>query len=86
MMPDTKVRWKHAWKGALITALLFTFGKVLIGFYLGQSALASTYGASASVVIILLWTYYSTLILLFGAEVVKTLQFKSIENSGFTSA
>lgn len=73
-LPDTKVLWRYAWKGALVTSLLFTAGKVLIGFYLGQSALSSTYGASASVVIILMWTYYSTLILFFGAEVTKVLQ------------
>lgn len=85
-VPDTKVMWRHAWKGALFTSLLFTAGKVLIGFYLGQSALASTYGASASVIIILMWTYYSTLILLFGAEVVKVLQYKYSPESRPTPA
>lgn len=73
-LPDTPVRWGAAAKGALLTSLLFTLGKIGIGFYLGQSAFSSTYGASASVIIILLWTYYSTLILFFGAEVTKAIQ------------
>ena len=54
--------------GALATAVLFTFGQLLIGLYLGQSSMASTYGAAGSVMILLLWVYYSCQILLFGAE------------------
>jgi len=54
--------------GAAVTSLLFTVGKVVIGFYLGHSALTSAYGAAASLVIFLIWIYYSAQILLFGAE------------------
>ena len=57
--------------GSLVTALLFTFGKFLIGYYLGKSNVASSYGAAASIITILLWIYYSSLILLFGAEFTK---------------
>ena len=68
VLPDAKIRWRHVWVGALITTLLFTLGKYLIGFYLGSSSLNSAYGAAGSLVIILLWVYYSTVIFLFGAE------------------
>ncbi len=67
-LPDVKIRWRHVWKGAVLTAALFTLGKSLIGFYLGQSDLTSTYGAAASIVIILLWVNYSSYILFIGAE------------------
>ena len=59
------------WIGALVTGVLFTIGKVLIGWYLGRSDVASSYGAAASLITILLWIYYSSLILLFGAELTK---------------
>jgi len=68
VLPDAKIKWRHVWVGALITTLLFTFGKYLIGFYLGNSSFNSAYGAAGSLVIILLWVYYSTVIFLFGAE------------------
>jgi membrane protein len=67
-LPDVKIRWRHVWKGAILTAGLFTLGKSLIGLYLGQSDLTSTYGAAASIVIILLWVNYSSWILFIGAE------------------
>ncbi len=67
-LPDVKIKWSRIWKGAILTAALFTVGKSLIGFYLGQSNLASTYGAAASVVIVLLWVNYSSWILFIGAE------------------
>lgn len=67
-LPDAEVLWKDVWAGALMAALLFTIGKYLLGFYLGSAAIASAYGAAASVIVFLLWTYYSSMILFFGAE------------------
>jgi membrane protein len=67
-IPDTRIPWRDVRMGAAVTSLLFTVGKVLIGYYLGHSALTSAYGAAASLVIFLIWIYYSALILLFGAE------------------
>ena len=63
--------WRDVWTGAIVTALLFTAGKVLIGVYIGRSGIASAYGAAASIITIMLWIYYSSLILLFGAEFTK---------------
>ena len=68
LIPDTIIPWRDVWMGAAVTSLLFTVGKVLIGFYLGHSALTSAYGAAASLVVFLIWIYYSAQILLFGAE------------------
>jgi membrane protein len=68
VLPDAKIKWKDVWVGAMITTLLFTIGKYLIGFYLGASTLNTAYGAAGSLVIILIWVYYSTMIFLFGAE------------------
>jgi membrane protein len=67
-IPDTTIPWRDVRMGAVITSLLFTLGKVVIGLYLGHSALTSAYGAAASLVILLIWIYYSAQILLFGAE------------------
>ena len=67
-VPDAKIAWSDVWIGAALTALLFTIGKALIGLYIGYSSLSSTYGAAASLVVILLWVYYSAQILFFGAE------------------
>ncbi len=67
-LPDAKIWWKSVWGGAFITAILFTIGKELLGLYFGQSDPASTYGAAGSLVLILLWVSYSSLILFFGAE------------------
>jgi membrane protein len=67
-VPDAKIAWADVWIGAALTALLFTIGKALIGLYIGYSSLSSTYGAAASLVVILLWVYYSAQILFFGAE------------------
>jgi membrane protein len=67
-IPDTEIPWGDVRMGAAVTALLFTAGKVFIGLYLGHSALTSAYGAAASLVIFLVWIYYSAQILLFGAE------------------
>jgi membrane protein len=68
ILPDAKIAWRDVWIGAVVTAALFTIGKALIGVYLGQSGLATSYGAAGSVVVLLTWVYYSALILLFGAE------------------
>jgi len=68
ILPDAKLRWKDVWVGAAVTAVLFTIGKFLIGLYIGQSSIASSYGAMGSLLVFLLWVYYSSAILLFGAE------------------
>ena len=67
-LPDVKIAWRDVWVGALVTALLFALGRFLIGYYIGSSSAASTYGAAGSLVVLLLWIYYSAQILLFGAE------------------
>ena len=67
-LPDVRISWRKVWKGALLTAVLFTLGKYLIGLYLGHSNLASTYGAAASVIVIMLWVNYSSWIFFIGAE------------------
>lgn len=67
-IPDTTIPWRDVRMGAAVTSLFFMVGKVAIGFYLGHSALTSAYGAAASLVIFLIWIYYSAQILLFGAE------------------
>lgn len=71
LLPAARIEWSDVWIGSLVTGLLFTVGKFLIGYYLGKSNIASSYGAAASVITILLWIYYSSLILLFGAEFTK---------------
>ena len=67
-LPDVPIAWSDVWHGAIATGLLFTVGKSLLGLYLGRSAVASSYGAAGSLVVVLLWIYYSSMILLFGAE------------------
>ncbi len=67
-MPRTPVAWRDVWFGALITALLFTVGKTLIGVYIGRSGVASVFGAASSLVVLLLWVYYSAQVFLLGAE------------------
>jgi len=68
ILPDVKIRWRDVWLGAVITTLLFVAGKFLIGFYLGNSHIATTYGAAGSFVVILFWVYFSSIIVLFGAQ------------------
>jgi membrane protein len=68
MLPNVAIAWSDVCVGAVLTSLLFTVGKLLIGFYIGKSALASAYGATGSLVIVVAWIYYSALILYFGAE------------------
>lgn len=67
-LPDVKIRWRHVWVGSFVTALMFNIGKEFIGFYLGRSTLASAYGAAGSLVVLLLWIYYSVQVLFMGAE------------------
>jgi membrane protein len=67
-VPDIHVPWRDVWEGAAVTSLLFTIGKFAIGLYLGKSTLASSYGAAGSLVVLLVWVYYSAQILFFGAE------------------
>ena len=67
-LPAATLRWKDVWIGAAVTSLLFSIGKLIIGLYLGNGAIGSTFGAASSLVIIMLWAYYSSQIILFGAE------------------
>jgi len=68
ILPDAKIEWKHVWLGALFTGVLFTLGKTGLAFYFGKANPASGYGAAGSVILLLLWVSYSSLILFFGAE------------------
>jgi membrane protein len=67
-LPDTPVLWRDVWLGAAITAALFEIGKLFIGIYIGKESLDSTYGAAAALVVLLIWIYYSSQIVLLGAE------------------
>jgi membrane protein len=71
VLPDTPLSWRDVAVGALVTAVLFTIGKSLIGWYLGTTAAGSGYGAAGALILILLWGYYSAQILLFGAEITR---------------
>jgi membrane protein len=68
LLPDVDLAWSDVWVGGLVTAGLFTLGKLLIGLYLGTSSLASSYGAAGSVIVLLVWVYYSAQVVLLGAE------------------
>jgi membrane protein len=68
VLPDVKIAWGEVWIGAAVTAVLFAIGKVLIGFYLGQGSVTSVYGAAGSLVVLLIWVYYSAQIVFLGAE------------------
>lgn len=71
VLPDVRLRWHDMWRGAFLTAALFVIGQYMISWYLTTTAAASTYGAAGSLVMVLLWVYYSTLILFFGAALTK---------------
>ncbi len=71
VLPDVRIAWKDVWLGAVVTALLFVSGKAIIGLYLGSTSVASAYGVASSLVVILLWVYYSSLIFFFGAELTR---------------
>jgi membrane protein len=72
ILPDAKIKWKHVWLGSLLTGILFTLGKTGLAFYFGKANPASGYGAAGSVILILLWVSYSSMILFFGAEFTAT--------------
>jgi membrane protein len=82
ILPDRSLTWRDIRFGAITTAILFTAGKSLIGWYLGTSAVASSYGAAGSLIVLLLWVFYSSAIFLFGAEVTRahTTSFGTREN------
>jgi membrane protein len=81
VLPDAYIKWKDAFKGGAFTAFLFLIGKLLIGIYLGKSSIASAYGATASIAIVMLWVYYSSIILYFGAAFTKSLITKTQHSS-----
>ncbi len=68
-LPDAAIDWYDVWFGAVVTAILFELGKTAIGFYIGKQGLESTYGAAASIIVVLIWVYYSSQIILMGAEI-----------------
>ncbi|MDB5305125.1 MAG: putative rane protein [Phycisphaerales bacterium] len=70
-LPDVKIGWNDVWMGAAVTGVLFTVGKLLLGWYLGRASTTSVYGAAGSLVAMLLWVYYSAQILFFGAEITQ---------------
>jgi membrane protein len=70
-LPDAEISWKDVWVGAAMTAVLFAIGKFAIGAYLGYSSVGSTYGAAGSLMVLLVWVYYSSLIVFFGAEMTQ---------------
>lgn len=76
VLPSVKIAWRDVTIGSLVTAFLFTLGKFAIGVYIGNSGVASTYGAAGSVVLILIWVYYSAQILLYGAEFTHAFAYK----------
>ena len=72
VLPDVEISWKDVWVGAFITGILFEVGRFLIGLYLGRSSVASPYGAAGSLVLILLWVYYASLIFFLRLELTQT--------------
>jgi membrane protein len=76
-IPQAKMEWSDVWIGAVVAAALFNIGKLAIGYYLGRSAFTSNYGAAGSLLVLLLWAYYSAQIFLFGAEFTKAFSFIS---------
>jgi membrane protein len=71
VVPDARIAWRDVWPGGAVTAFLFSVGKYLFGLYLGRSGVASAYGAAGSLVVLIIWTYYSAQILFFGAELTQ---------------
>ena len=71
ILPDVNIAWSDVWVGALATAFLFTVGKLLIGLYLGHASIGSAYGAAGSLVVFVVWVYYSGQVLFLGAEFTK---------------
>lgn len=85
-LPDIKIGWREVLPAGVLTALFFELGKFLIGFYIGKQGLESTYGAAASLVVILIWVYYSAQIVLFGAEFSRAYSRKSAARAEATSS
>jgi membrane protein len=87
VLPSVRIAWRDVTVGAVVTAALFTIGKYAIGAYLGNSGLASTYGAAGSIILLLVWVYYSAQIFLFGAEFTRSYahHFGSLRSSGATN-
>ena len=83
-VPDVEIQWKDVWVGAALTSILFTIGKYLIGLYIGTSGVSSTFGAAGSLITVLVWVYYSSLIFFLGAEFTKV--YASEYGSGFAPA
>ena len=71
-VPDAEIHWHDVWLGGFISAVLFTIGKVAIGYYIGRASIGSAYGAAGSLIVLLVWVYYSSLIIFFGAEFTHT--------------
>jgi len=71
IVPDVPIAWRDVWVGAAVTSILFTIGKFLIGLYLGKASVGSAYGAAGSLVVLLVWVYYSAQIFLFGAGLTR---------------
>jgi membrane protein len=71
LVPDVPLRFRHVWPGAIVSSILFAIGELALGFYLVRASIASPYGAAGSVVVLVVWVYYSTQILLYGAEFTK---------------
>ncbi len=67
-LPSVRLKWEDVWFGSFVTAMLFSIGKYLIGLYLGKTAISSVYGAAGSLVVIMLWVYFSSMVLFYGAE------------------
>ncbi|MEA2927960.1 MAG: rane protein [Hyphomicrobiales bacterium] len=82
VLPDRAIAWRDVIVGAIVTALLFTIGKTLIGWYLGSSAIASSYGAAGGLIVLLFWVYYSTQTFLLGAEFTKVYAFRHGSKQG----
>lgn len=68
VLPDVKLAWRNVWLGAIVTSVLFSLGKMAIGYYIGHGGLANSYGAAGSVLVLMVWVYYSSQIVFFGAE------------------
>jgi membrane protein len=71
LLPSARIDWRDVWLGSFVTAVLFSIGKTLIGLYLGKSAVASSYGAAGTLVVVIVWVYYSAQIFFYGAELTR---------------
>lgn len=85
-LPDRPVAWRDVWAGALLTALLFEAGKLAIGFYIGKQGLETAFGAGASLVVVLIWVYYSSQLVLLGAEFTRARMLRRQEKAAQSRA